>query len=145
MTTSHLSRLSFCGTLVLLAGASCLVRAAEEPDASVPPIERLKDVAPKASVLEAVKGKDPIVIRTADDAAKHFDDGALAALKKQVDFKHQVVLVFAWKGSGQDKLDYKVLESFPEQVVFELAPGRTKDLRSHTAVFVLRSNVKWKR
>lgn len=136
-------RLSFFGTWAVLIAAATLACWGEP--VTLPPIERLKEIAPKESVFEAVKGKDPLIIRSADEAAKHFDDKALATLKKHVDFKHQIVLVFAWKGSGQDKLDYKVLESFPEQVVFELTPGRTKDLRSHTQVYVLRSDVKWKR
>ena len=33
---------------------------------------------------------------------------------------------------------------FPEQVSFHLKPGRTRDLRRHVKVYVLRSNVKWK-
>lgn len=143
MTVHYAARLAICRCFVILMAATTLALAGE-PDATLPPIEHLKDVTPKASVFEAVKGKDPLEIRSADEAAKHFDDKALAALKKQVDFENQIVLVFAWKGSGQDKLDYKVLESFPEQVVFEVTRGRTKDLRSHTQVYVLRSNVKWK-
>jgi hypothetical protein len=110
----------------------------------LPPIEHLNGITPKAEVFEAVKGKEPLVLKTADEAAKHFGDEALAALKKKVDFDKQLVFVFAWKGSGQDKLEYRILESSPEQVVFELRPGRTKDLRPHTQVYALRSNVKWK-
>jgi hypothetical protein len=53
------------------------------------------------------------------------------------------VLVFAWQGSGGDKLEYAILESFPEQIPFSLRPGLTDDIRSHTRVFALRSNVKW--
>jgi hypothetical protein len=36
-----------------------------------------------------------------------------------------------------------VKESFPEQIVFSYKRGRTKDLRSHLKVYVLRSDVKW--
>lgn len=126
---------------ILLAVASLPA----DDDASLPAIEQLKDVTPKPEVFKAVKGKNPLVIRTADEAAQHFAEEALTALKKKVDFNKQLVLVFAWKGSGQDNLEYRVLESFPEQVVFELTPGRTKNLRSHTQVYVLRSYVKWKR
>jgi hypothetical protein len=143
MTIPQLSRRSWCGACALFL-VSTVVAGSAEPE-TLPPIERLKEITPKASVFEAVKGNDPLVVKSAEEAAKHFDEEALAALKKRVDFQKQIVLVFAWKGSGQDKLDYKVLESFPEQVVFELTPGRTKDLRSHTHVYVLRANVKWKR
>jgi hypothetical protein len=85
----------------------------------------------------------PIVIKSQDDAAKHFGKDAVAEIAKKVDFKKQIVLVFAWQGSGGDKLEYQVLESSPEQIPFSLTPGRTKDLRSHSRVFALRSDVKW--
>lgn len=143
MSDHYSSRLALSRCFVILLAATTLALAGEL-DTALPPIEQLKDLMPKASVFEAVKGMKPLEIRSADEAARHFDDKALVALKKQVDFKNQIVLVFAWKGPGQDKLEYKVLESFPEQVVFELTRGRTKDLRSHSQVFVLRSNVKWK-
>ena len=60
-----------------------------------------------------------------------------------VDFSQQCLLVFAWRGSGQDKLDYSVAESFPEQVAFAYQPGRTRDLRPHVKVFAVRANVNW--
>lgn len=110
-----------------------------------PAVEQLADIAPQASIFAAVKGKEPLVINSAGEAAQQFNKEALAALSKQVDFNKQLVLVFAWQGSGQDVLEYKVLESFPEQVIFELTPGSTEDLCSHTRVYVLRSNVRWKR
>ena len=79
-----------------------------------------------------------------DAVMEYFSEDALAALTKQVDFEQRVVLVFAWRGSGQDRLSYSVAESFPEQVFFEYKPGRTKDLRPHVYVFALRANVKWR-
>ena len=65
------------------------------------------------------------------------------ALAEKVDFAQQMVLVFAWRGSGQDKLDSQVAESYPEQITFLHTKGRTKDLRPHLEVYALRSNVKW--
>ena len=66
-----------------------------------------------------------IMIKSQDDAAKHFGKAGLDAIAKEVDFKKQIVLVFAWQGSGGDKLDYAILESFPEQIPFSLKPGRS--------------------
>lgn len=100
-----------------------------------PAITRL-DIKPTKPVFK--KWSEPVVIKTAEDAAKHFGkapDG--------VDFKKQIVLLFAWQGSGGDKLEYAILESFPEQIPFSLKPGLTRDLRQHIHVFALRSNVKW--
>lgn len=135
----RLSRSAFCA---ICLSVLCAPRAYSE-EADLPPIEHLAEIAPQASMFEALQEKEPRVIKSAEEVAKYFDKEAQAALTKRVDFTKQIVLVFAWKGSGQDKLDYKVLESFPEQVVFELTPGQTEDLRSHARVYVLRSNVKW--
>jgi len=87
--------------------------------------------------------KKPLVLGSQEEAANHFDAEELAELKRQVDFAQQFVLLFAWRGSGQDRLDAAVAESYPEQIFFSYAPGRTRDLREHVRVFALRSNVKW--
>jgi len=107
------------------------------------PIEALKGATPKASVFKTASRSKPLVIRSETDAAEHFATAAVASLKKQVDFKQQIVLVFAWRGSGQDRLTYTVAESYPEQIFFTFKPGRTRDLRPHVRVYALRSNVKW--
>ena len=112
--------------------------------ADLPPIKVVKDAKPGATIFKAASRQKPLEIHSAKEAAAHFSGDALASLKKQVDFKKQVVLTFAWKGSGQDKLSYDILESFPEQVVFKYKRGLTKDLRPHVHTFVLRANVKWR-
>jgi hypothetical protein len=113
-------------------------------DTNLPPIKEIKNVKPRLSVFKAARRKKPLEIRSEKEATAHFQEKDLARLKKQVDFDKQIVLVFAWRGSGQDKLQYRVLESFPEQIVFKIKPGRTRDLRPHVRIFVLRSNVKWR-
>ncbi len=100
-------------------------------------------VTPEKSVFKNATWNKPIVIKSQDDAARHFGKEALETIAKKVDFKKQIVLVFAWQGSGGDKLEYKILESFPEQIPFSLRPGATDDLRMHSHVFALRSNVRW--
>ncbi len=133
-------------SLLLLTAAILLcpsVLKAAEPDAPLPAIKKI-DAKPSADVFKAAKRNEPLALRTAEEAAKYFDKEGLAALEKKVDFEKQLVLVFAWRGSGQDKLTYDVAESFPEQIQFKIKPGRTRDLRSHLHVFALRSNVKWR-
>jgi len=71
------------------------------------------------------------------------DKETRATITKAVDFKSHDLLVFAWQGSGGDKLEYTVAESYPEQVRFTLTRGLTKDLRTHTKLFAVRKNVKW--
>ncbi len=107
------------------------------------PIVKLGKIRPDMSVFKQSNRTKPLEMRSADEAAKHFSGEALAKLKEQVDFEKQIVLVFAWRGSGQDKLDYSVAESYPEQIFFKYKPGRTRDLRPHVYVFALRSNVTW--
>jgi len=115
-----------------------------QDNAGIPPIKGVTDAKPASSIFAAASRQKPLVIKSNKAAAKHFSDDALAKLQEQVDFDKQIVLVFAWRGSGQDKLSFDVLESFPEQVVFKYTPGRTKDLRPHIYTFVLRSNVTWR-
>ena len=114
-----------------------------QPDSKLPPIKALNDVKPKPSVFDAAGRGKPVTLRSAEDAAKHFSEDELAKLVKRVDFEQQIVLVFAWRGSGQDRLEHAVAESYPEQIFFTLKPGRTRDLRRHVKVFALRANVKW--
>ncbi|HKB38371.1 MAG TPA: hypothetical protein VKD72_18150 [Gemmataceae bacterium] len=106
------------------------------------PIVEIK-VTPEKSVFKNSAWNKPLVIKSQDEAARHFGKEARETIAKKVDFKKQIVLVFAWQGSGGDRLEYRILESFPEQIPFSLRPGVTDDLRSHSRVFALRSNVRW--
>ena len=106
------------------------------------PIVAIK-VAPERSVFKNAVWDKPIIIKSSADAAKHFGKDAIKTLGAAVDFKKQIVLVFAWRGSGRDKLNYTVAESYPEQISFSRKRGRTRDLRSHIKVYALRSNVRW--
>ena len=109
-----------------------------------PPIVEIKDVAPRQRVLDVSGWNKPLVIRSEKEAADHFASDQLDKLKIQVDFEKQFVLLFAWRGSGQDRLSYVVAESYPEQVMFQYTPGRTKDLRPHVYLYALRSQVTWR-
>lgn len=118
----------------------------EPPDPKTGPpvaIVEVKGVKPLPKAFKPQGFRKPIEIKSAEDAAKSFGKEAAAKLAEKVDFAEQIVLVFAWRGSGQDKLTYQVAESFPEQITFTRKPGRTRDLRPHVHVFALRNNVKW--
>ncbi len=106
-------------------------------------ITELKDLRAEVAVFTDASRIKPLVLKSLKDGAKYFDKEALDTISKAVDFGKQNVLVFAWKGSGQDRLRYEVKESFPEQIEFFYEQGLTKDLRRHVKVFVLRSNVRW--
>lgn len=106
------------------------------------PIKEIEGLKLKISSSNLGGVQKPLMIRSKDEAAIYFDVKSSAALKNEVNFSKQKVLVFVWRGSGQDRLPYVVLESFPEQIRFSYQRGRTRDLRQHFKVFVVRSNVK---
>ena len=56
------------------------------------------------------------MIRTGEEAARHFADDHLAQVIKQVNFEKQFALLFAWRGSGQDRLVFQLTESEPAEV-----------------------------
>lgn len=130
------------GSLLLGAfgGALSSALVAEEPKMP-PPIQELGQLPVLPKAFEG--GGKPAEIKSAEDALAVLSKEDAEKLAKQVDFKQQVVLLFAWRGSGRDKLNYAVLESFPEQIVFSRERGLTKDLRQHVKIFALRSNVRW--
>lgn len=124
----------------LMTASMCLaVPAATDPP---PPIVEIKDITPNEMLFGGQYNK-PTVVRSLDEAERYLNKQSLADLNKQVDFKSQIVLIFAWRGSGQDKLSFDIAESFPEQILFTRTPGLTRDLRPHSRVYALRSNVKW--
>ena len=137
-----LKQLTTSGLIVLVTFATAVTA---NEDQTPPPIKQLTGLRPAASVFKATTRGKPLVIKSEKDAAQHFTGDGLAKLKKQVDFTQQYVLVFAWRGSGQDRLgfDRRLSDRGVDEIVFHLKPGRTRDLRSHTSVYVLRSNVKW--
>ncbi|MBI3821324.1 MAG: hypothetical protein HY289_01445 [Planctomycetes bacterium] len=122
-------------TLLMALGVAAALCANAMPAGAQDAIKRL-NIKPTKPAFK--KWSEPVVIRTEEDAAKHFGKAP-----EGVDFKKQIVLLFAWRGSGGDKLEYSVLESFPEQIPFSLKPGATDDLKEHVHVFALRSNVRW--
>jgi hypothetical protein len=119
-------------------------KAAEmKPDPKVAPIKEISNVVSKEDAFKPGRPPQPTVLHSEKEASECFSAEELAKLKKQVDFGQQVVLLFAWQGSGQDQMAHSIAESYPEQVSFTYKPGRTRDLRPHVQVYAVRSNVKW--
>jgi hypothetical protein len=86
----------------------------------------------------------PSKITSAEELEKLVEDKATREkIAKAVNLKTHDLLVFCWQGSGEDKIEYVVLESYPEQIPFTMKRGRTKDLRTHTELFAVRKNVRW--
>ena len=124
---------------ITVMAAACMMAGMASAQEAIAPIKAM----PENGIFKNSNFNKPIVVKSKEEAAKHFGKEAVAKLVKAVDFKKQFVLLFAWRGSGGDQLNYTVAESFPEQISFSRKFGRTRDLRSHAKVFALRSNVKW--
>ncbi len=100
----------------------------------------------KADKVEAKSGEwdRPHPISDADDLKKFVPD---AATRKKVmdaiDFKTHVLLVFAWQGSGGDRLAAAVTEDVPQEVRFALKAGATDDTRQHVQLFAVKKEARW--
>tara|TARA_B100000900_G_scaffold314546_1_gene273421 strand:+ start:341 stop:754 length:414 start_codon:yes stop_codon:yes gene_type:complete len=129
--------------LIALVSFFILVGGLFAATANHDPITQIKDLSANEALFKVASRTKPLVLKSLKNGAKYFGKKTLTKIFKAVDFEKQNVLLFAWKGSGQDRLQYVVKESFPEQIVFSYQRGRTKDLRSHVKVYVLRSDVKW--
>ncbi|HEV7279866.1 MAG TPA: hypothetical protein VGN57_06590 [Pirellulaceae bacterium] len=130
-----------CAIALFFVGVSA---SAVEPDPGIAAVTRIEGVAADAAKFDLDEGSQTIIIKSREEAKKWFADEALRQLAGKVDFSKQFVLIFAWKGSGQDRMKVTIADSYPEQALFKTDPGRTRDLRRHVAIYALRSNVKWK-
>ena len=110
----------------------------------LPPIQDITDIKANEQIWKVAKRGVPLTFHNKSEAARYFAEPQLKLLLKKVDFQKQTLLVFAWRGSGQDKITSTIAESFPEQITFKILPGRTRDLRSHLKIYALRKNVKIK-
>ena len=85
---------------------------------------------------------DPKVIGTDDALAASIRDIAIRdQISNRIELQTQDLLFFSWSGSGQDKLTFTIDGSV---AVFQYAPGLTKDLRPHTALFAINKGGDWR-
>ena len=61
-------------------------------------------------------------------------------IEKQMSFKTHRVLLFMWAGSGQDRLDFDLVNG---KAIFRYVPGRTRDYRKHQKAFAVNKALKW--
>lgn len=100
----------------------------------------------KSAKIEVKPGKwnEPASVTTEAELKKLIPDEATQKrLMKEVDLKTHILLIFSWLGSGGDKLEYAILESFPEQVKFSLKGGLQSDVRKHIKLFAVKKECKW--
>jgi len=94
-------------TLALL-GFLALCTADDKTDPKVQPVRELivKDLK-----IGKVKAKldEPAKVTNAEELAKLVADKDEAAkIAKEIDFAKEYLIVFAWEGSGQDRLDHAI-------------------------------------
>jgi hypothetical protein len=98
----------------------------------------IKNIDSKDLKLTPVDGRiaDPKIIANEDELAKTVEDkDSREKIARQVDFKTQKLVYFAWSGSSGDRLSFKT--SGTNKVVFHFMPGNTLDLRRHFYLFVV--------
>jgi hypothetical protein len=105
------------------------VFAEDKPAVKEIPTKDLKITFPRGG-----KPTEPTEIKTADELAKSAAlKDAADDIKKQVNFEKEKLVVFAWGGSGGDRIvaDEKTAGTF------NLTRGLTRDFRMHTKLFVV--------
>lgn len=93
----------------------------------------------KVTPARGGKATEPTEIKSADDLAKNptLKDAA-DDVKKLVNFEKEKLLVFAWAGSGQDKVAVTgETKDGKTAVTVTYTPGLTRDLRQHVKLFVV--------
>lgn len=127
-------------TLLALALAVSIPAAirADDKDKLVRELE-LK--SPKIGVKKGAQPADAAKITSKAELEQLIaDEPTREALAKIVDFEKSYLLIFAWAGSGGDKIagaDEK------GEAVFTVTRGKTKDLRQHLRVFAVAKDAKW--
>jgi hypothetical protein len=114
-----------------------------------------KDETPAVKIVAAegitvaVKGgtaQKPVVVHNAKELAKVVTkEDDQKKLQKLVNFRKQDLLVFAWSGSGGDKITYETKKGTKgTEVVFHYKRGLTRDLRRHTQMYAVKKGISWK-
>jgi hypothetical protein len=117
----------------------------EKKDKDKPTVKEIATKDLKVTFPKMGKVTEPATIKTAEELKKNPVVGAASeAIAKQVDFEKQNLLVFAWAGSGQDKVTASIgADSDKKSIVYvEYLPGKTRDLRQHVRLFTVPKDLK---
>ena len=127
-------------TLLTIALGFCFatVAAADDKDKLVRELE-LK--SPRIGVKKGAQPADAAKITSKAELEQLVtDEPTRDAIAKIVDFDKDYMLIFAWSGSGGDKL---AAADEKGEAVFTVTRGKTKDLRQHLRVFAVAKDAKW--
>ena len=134
--------------LIAIAAASFLLplgTLADEPKDKKVDVSPLRELSAKGlKFQEGGKVTMPTVVKSAKELAKIMPDEAdQARVNKEVNWDKQFVLAFSWGGSGQDQVTSDITKG-KDEIVFRHMPGKTRDFRMHTRLYVVRQGVTWK-
>jgi hypothetical protein len=118
---------------------------AQDKDKDKPTVKEIATKDLKITFPKMGKATEPTAIASADDLAKNAVVGTAAEeIKKQIDFEKQKLLVFAWSGSGGDRITASIgADSDGKSIVFaEYLPGKTRDLRQHVKLYAVPKDLK---
>lgn len=101
------------------------------------------EILPEFNAVSSAQWSEPTVIKFKENTTQYFGPAALLQLDSLVDFGRQQLLLFGWQGSGRDQLNYELTDLNAGHIYFSLKKGMTRDLRQHSKVFVVNSNVSW--
>jgi len=128
--------------LLLALAALGVVQAQDKPK-----IAKVIEIPLGATDKVAVKSGDwdkPHPISADDDLKKFISD---APTRKKVlgaiDFQTHVLLLFAWQGSGGDKIAAKIVEETPQEIRFTMKAGATDDIRQNVQLFAVAKETRW--
>ncbi len=119
--------------IVALLSVSIIVAADDKP---------VRELTVKSKAVDRDFKLNGVEIVDAEGLKKLIkDEGILKGISDGVDFKKEKVVVFAWSGSGGDRLFFK-LAADEKSVKFEKLQGATDDIRYHLKVFVVKVGIK---
>ena len=104
------------------------LKSMEANDESIQSILRSDEAETTIAKLNA-----PIVLNSMEEALKHLNRDSMERIADEVDFKTEKVVVFAWRGSGEDRLRGFMNEG----ATFHYTPGMTEDLETHSAIYAM--------
>lgn len=104
---------------------------------------KLREIDAKTIKVDFEKGRvtTPKTITSVEELDKAIPDAD--AIKKQVDFTKDKLVLFAWGGSGGDKLTGKLSDD-GKSVVFTYTGGLTRDFRRHVHLFAIPKGADYK-
>jgi len=132
-------------TTLALALLALAPLAAADDKKDKPEVKEIATKDLKVTFPKEGKATEPATVKTAEELKKNPVVGQSAdEIAKQIDFAKQNLLVFAWAGSGQDRITASIgAGSDGKPIVYvELLPGKTFDLREHVRLFAVPKDLK---